>query len=177
MNKKSDIQRAEEFKQLGFFILQEYNRKTGILAYDPEGLYMDIDQQIGRICADEIKAVREVADEARAKLKTDIKVYRLECELAVSNAQIRAYERIFEMSHSFIAAVNKRPDDSEESLASLKATLPVRLEYKPEQEDAYTAFSIALHDVIQEMHKTNVRRLGDFTNWAKRTFRSPDPER
>lgn len=172
-----DARKTQKFGELGSFILREYNRKTGIFSYDPEGFYLDIAQQAERICADEIRSVRKAADEARTKLGREITIYRLECELIISNAQIKTYERLFELSHSFIAAVSKIQINPEDELGNLRASLPKNLEYKPYHEDAYTAFSLALHDIMQEMYKTNGKHLSDFVSWTKRTFGHSTPER
>lgn len=179
MNEQSARQRRQGFLDLGNFIVHQYNRKTGMLAYDPEGLYQDIMQQAERLCAEEIQAIRDAAEEARRQLRAEAELLQLKCELSISNAQIRAYERIFELSQHFMSALatQQQPDTTAERLRALEVNLPQDLAYKAEHEDAYTAFNIAVHNLVQDVYQKASRQVEHLGGWAKRTFRAPDLER
>ncbi len=150
--------RKQDLLTLGRFIVNEYNRVTGIWAYDPEGFYQDVHQQLDRIFAKEINAINEVAEAERKRLySVDLKILRLEFELAVERSLNRAYVQIFEAQER------------------LRNGEPVCLNLvdKEMQDIGYELTNNVRESIAMPLRAFNIsraERMAKFEEWVERTY-------
>ncbi|MFN3701167.1 MAG: hypothetical protein ACK4VI_06560 [Alphaproteobacteria bacterium] len=153
--------RARDLVLLGRFLVQEYNYKTGICSYDPEGFRQDVLTELDRIFEPEISAIRDMAQRERDALaSTELRILKLEFELAVANSLNRAYERIIELQASIYSDIDNRATIAEEFATETRQDSQASLD---KFDASLNAFSKAAYERSRRLEQENehfLHRLG-----------------
>jgi hypothetical protein len=156
-----ESKRARDLALLGQFLVREYNYKSGLCSYDPEGFRQDVLAELDRIFEPEISAIRDIAQKERdALINTELRILKLEFELAMANTLNRAYERIIELQASIYRDIENRDSIADKFASEARQDRKTSLDKLEVALNTFSEAAYARGKRLEQRNEHFLHRLG-----------------